>query len=323
MSVDGGGPPVASGHESNGPRLRTGSWGMMTAMRDTCRRPLLALVAAAGLSASVPGPGSAAEPLVRLIVRGDDMGSSQASNEAAIRCFKDGVMRDVEVMAVGPWFPQAARLLRENSGLDVGLHLAFTSEWDNVKWRPLTTAPSLVGRDGYFHPMIWPHPHYGKERALKEQPWKLDEIERELRAQIELAKREVPNLSHLSDHMGFQALGPEVAALVKRLAAEYRLDVDPDALGARYVGWDGKPETSAEKVASFVRVLEALGPGTWIFVDHPALDTPEMRATSHVGYEAVAVDRQGVTDAWTSPAVKEVVRRRGIELIGYKDLVRR
>ena len=296
---------------------------MMTAMRDTCRRPLLVLVTAASLASSVPGPGSAAEPLIRLIVRGDDMGSSQASNAAAVRCFKDGVMRDVEVMAVGPWFPQAARLLRENSGLDVGLHLAFTSEWDSVKWRPLTTAPSLVGRDGYFHPMIWPHPHYGKERALKEQPWKLDEIERELRAQIELTKREVPNLSHLSDHMGFQALGPEVAALVKRLAAEYRLDIDPEALGVKWVGWDAKPETPSQKVESFVRVLERLGPGTWMFVDHPALDTPEMRAVGHVGYENVAVDRQGVADAWTSPAAKDVVRRRGIELIGYKDLARK
>jgi hypothetical protein len=251
------------------------------------------------------------------------MGSSQASNEAAVRCFKDGVMRDVEVMAVGPWFPQAARLLRENPGLDAGLHLALTSEWDNVKWRPLTTAPSLVGRDGTFHPMIWPHPHYGKERALKEQPWKLDEIERELRAQVELAKREVPQLSHLSDHMGFQALGTDVAALVRRLAAEYELDIDPGALGVRSIGWYGAPEAPADKVASFARLVEELGPGTWLFVDHPALDTPEMRATGHVGYEQVAVDRQGVTEAWTSPAVKEIVKRRGIELIGYRDLARK
>jgi predicted glycoside hydrolase/deacetylase ChbG (UPF0249 family) len=284
--------------------------------------PLALLVLA---SVAVPGAAGAAAAgaPIRLIVRGDDMGSSQASNEAAVRCFKDGVMRDVEVMAVGPWFPQAARLLRENPGLDVGLHLALTSEWDNVKWRPLTTAPSLVGRDGTFHPMIWPHPHYGKERALKERPWKLDEIERELRAQIELTKREVPQLSHLSDHMGFQALGPEVAGLVRKLAAEYRLDIEPEALGVKGVGWDGKPTTPAEKVASFARVLEALSPGTWLFVDHPALDTPEMRATGHVGYEQVAADRQGVTDAWTSPVVKEIVKRRGIELIGYRDLARK
>lgn len=279
------------------------------------------LVAAASLLVLLPGVALTAEP-IRLIVRGDDMGFSQASNEASIRCFREGVMRDVEVMAVGPWFPQAARLLRENPGLDVGLHLALTSEWDNVRWRPLTTAPSLVGRDGTFHPMVWPHPHYGKERALREQPWKLAEIERELRAQIELTKREIPHLSHLSDHMGFQSLGPDVAALVKRLAGEYGLDIDAEALGARGIGWYGKPASPADKVASFSRLLEELGPGTWLFVDHPALDTPEMRAVGHVGYENVAADRQGVTDAWTSPAVREIVRRRGIELIGYRDLAR-
>jgi len=293
---------------------------MIPRMPDAARRSVLLAVALAVL-AGPPAP--AADVPIRLIVRGDDMGSSQASNEAAIRCFRDGAMRDVELMAVGPWFPEAARLLRENPGLDVGLHLTLTSEWDNVKWRPLTTAPSLVGKDGYFHPMIWPHPHYGKERALKEQPWKLEEIERELRAQIELTKREVPHLSHLSDHMGFQALGPDVVALVARLAGEHGLDIDPEAQGVKWVGWDGKPETPSQKVESFVRVLEGLGRGTWIFVDHPALDTPEMRAVGHVGYENVAVDRQGVTEAWTSPAAKDVVRRRAIELIGYKDLVKR
>ena len=257
---------------------------------------------------------------IRLIVRGDDMGSSQAANEAVIRCFRDGVMRDTELMAVGPWFPQAARLLRENPGLDVGLHLALTSEWENVKWRPLTTAPSLSEKSGFFFPMIWPGPKYGKDRALREQAWKLDEIERELRAQIELTKRELPQLSHLSDHMGFQAIGAPVQQLVTRLAAEYGLANEAQGTGVKYVGWDGKPKTPAEKVTSFVRVLERLEPGTYIFVDHPALDTPEMRATGHVGYEEVAIDRQGVTDAWTSAEAQAVVKRRGIELIGYKDL---
>jgi hypothetical protein len=289
-----------------------------------CRRLSLTLavtltVAPCGAAPTAPADSKAP---IRLIVRGDDMGSSQASNEAAIRCYREGVMRDVEVMAVGPWFPEAARLLRENPGLDVGLHLALTSEWDNVKWRPLTTAPSLVERGGWFFPMIWPGPSYGKDRALEEQPWKLDEIERELRAQIELVRREVPHLSHLSDHMGFGSLGPQVKALVGRLAAEYELDIDPQAQGVRDVGWDGSHATPAEKVASFRRVLDQLRPGTWLFVDHPALDTPEMRAVHHVGYETVAVDRQGVTDAWTSDPAKESVSLRGIQLIAYKDLKR-
>jgi chitin disaccharide deacetylase len=282
---------------------------------------VLSLAIAAFAAPSEPPAGDRPSPArIRLIVRGDDMGSSHASNEAVVRCFRDGVMRDVELMAVGPWFPEAVRLLRENPGLDVGLHLALTSEWERVKWRPLTTAPSLVEPDGFFHPMIWPGPHYGKDRALHEQPWRLDEIERELRAQIELTKRELPQLSHLSDHMGFQALGPPVGELVRRLATEYRLDIDPTKLRVSEVGWSGKPVTPEEKVASFLRVIEGLGPGAHLFVDHPALDTPEMHAIGHVGYENVAVDRQGVTGAWTSAAVKAAVERRGIELIGYKDL---
>jgi hypothetical protein len=280
----------------------------------------LAVAALAAPRQAAPGAAAARPSRIRLIVRGDDMGSSHAANEAVVRCYRDGVMRDVELMAVGPWFPEAARLLRENPGLDVGLHLALTSEWENVKWRPLTAAPSLVEPDGFFHPMIWPGPHYGAARALHGQGWKLAEIEHELRAQVELAKREVPQLSHLSDHMGFQALGPEVRALVRRLAAEYRVDIAPEELGVRFVGWDGRPATPAEKVASFRRVVEGLVPGTHLFVDHPALDGPEMRAIGHVGYENVALDRQGVTDAWTSAAVKEAVARRGIELIGYREL---
>jgi len=273
---------------------------------------------------AVPGPvGAGDDDAIRLIVRGDDMGSSESSNRAHIDCYKDGVMRTVEVMAVGPWFPEAARLLRESPGLDVGLHLALTSEWDTVKWRPLTTAPSLVEEGGWFFPMIWPNENYGKDRALKEQAWKLDEIERELRAQIELTQREVPHVSHLSGHMGISAIGAEVGALVKRLAAEYGLDIDPREHGVQGLRWDGPKETPAEKIETFAGMLEKLGPGTWVFVDHPAYDVPEMRAVRHVGYENVAVDRQGVVEAWTSAKAREIVARRGIELIGYRDLLKK
>jgi hypothetical protein len=72
-----------------------------------------------------------------------------------------------------------------------------------------------------------------------------------------------------------------------------------------------------------VRVLEGLTPGTWLFVDHPASDTAEMRAIHHVGYENVAEDRQGVVEAWTSAAAREAVTRRGIELVSYRDLAAR
>jgi hypothetical protein len=34
----------------------------------------------------------------------------------------------------------------------------------------------------------------------------------------------------------------------------------------------------------------------------------------------VALDRQGVTEAWTNEQVKEIIKRRGIRLVSYGDV---
>jgi hypothetical protein len=68
-------------------------------------------------------------------------------------------------------------------------------------------------------------------------------------------------------------------------------------------------------------MLESLKAGeTYLFVDHPGIDTPELRGIYHIGYENVATDRQGVTDAWTDPRVKEIIKKLEIQLISYADL---
>jgi predicted glycoside hydrolase/deacetylase ChbG (UPF0249 family) len=256
----------------------------------------------------------------RLIVRGDDLGSSHAANTAIIECYRRGIQRSTEVMVPTPWFPEAVELLRQNPGLDVGVHLTLTSEWDRVKWRPLTHAPSLVDEDGYFLPMIWPHAAY-PGRAIRERAWDLGEIEREFRAQIEMARRLVPRLSHISGHMGCTDFDPRVAALSRRLAAEYGLLFDVADTDVVKLGYAGPSATAQEKLDSLLAALESLQPDrTYLFIDHPGLDTPEMRALGHIGYDRVAADRQGVTDAWTSPRVREAVARLGIELISYADL---
>jgi hypothetical protein len=263
---------------------------------------------------------NAQEKNIRLIVRGDDMGFSHSGNEALIKTYKEGIETSIEVIVPAPWFPEAIKMLEENPKVDVGIHLVLTSEWDNVKWRPLTDAPSLKDSDGYFYPMLWPNKNY-PDRALLQHNPKIKDIEKEWRAQIELAKKHIPRLSHISGHMGCTNLTDSVKVLAKRLAKEYSLDIDPSEYGVKGVGYDGAKNTSEEKIASFIKMLEGLQPGnTYLFVDHPGLDTPELKAIHHIGYENVAADRQGVTDAWTSEKVKEVIRKRGIQLISYKDL---
>ena len=52
----------------------------------------------------------------------------------------------------------------------------------------------------------------------------------------------------------------------------------------------------------------------------PEISREELQSIHHIGYENVAEDRQGVTDIWTDPDIKALIKSKGIELICYKDL---
>lgn len=274
--------------------------------------PLLILICASATYAQ--------QKAARLIIRGDDMGYSHAGNEAIIQSYKNGIEQSIEVIVPSPWFPEAVKMLAANPGVDVGIHLAITSEWDNVKWRPLSDCPSLKDADGYFYPMVYPNKNY-PGKAIKENNWKLADIEKEFRAQIELGLKNIPRISHISAHMGCTGISDSVNAMVKKLAKEYKIDIDLEKLGVKHVGYDGPHKTAVEKIQSFIKMLDKLEAGnTYLFVDHPGLNTDELKAIHHIGYEDVAADRQGVTDLFTSEQVKAAIKKKNIQLISYKEI---
>lgn len=257
----------------------------------------------------------------RLIVRGDDIGSTHAANLGCIQSYKEGIMHSVEIMVPCPWFPEAVKMLKESPGLDVGVHITLTSEWENIKWGPLTHAPSLVDEDGYFYPQIWPSDRFPEDHTIKGADWKLEEIEAEMRAQIELALKYIPQVSHLSCHMGCTMIDEQVAEVFNKLAREYNLAIDPgehkvNAFPARIRG-----ESSEERVEAFIAGLKKLKTGeTYLFVEHPAKAGNEMEAVGHEGYYTVNSDRQLVLEMFTSPKIKQAIEELGIELISYADL---
>lgn len=257
---------------------------------------------------------------INLIIRGDDIGSSHAANVACIQSYKEGIMRTVELMVPCAWFPEAVKMLNENPKLDVGIHITLTSEWENIKWRPLTHAPSLTDADGYFYPTIWRRKDSPAGTALREADWKIEEIENEMRAQIELAKRKVPHISHLTCHMGCSSWDSKVKEVYERLAKEYNLDISTLEYGVKGFGRLKDAKTAEGRIRSFIENLEGLKLGTYLFVEHPGLNTPEMRAIGHEGYYDVAQDRDGVTKIFTSPEVKRAIDRLGIKLISYAEL---
>jgi predicted glycoside hydrolase/deacetylase ChbG (UPF0249 family) len=288
------------------------TWPKIAVMKKTFLIPLFYLFfTISGIAQNKPA---------RLIVRVDDMGFSHSGNLAIEKTYREGIATSVEIIVPSPWFPEAVKFLQAFPGIDVGIHIALTSEWDNVKYRPLTEAKSLVDEDGYFFPMIWPNKNY-PGKSLKENPFQLKDIENEMRAQIELAMKKLPRISHISAHMGCYDINPETKAIAKKLAQEFKIDIDLQAQGVKYAGYDGPKKTGAEKIASFIKMIEKLKPGeTYIFVDHPGLDDAELRAIHHIGYEDVAMDRQGVTDLLVDPAVKAAVKKAGVQLISYAQV---
>lgn len=286
---------------------------------------LLAALLAAGLWLGVSAAGkpdakaTTAGGEIRLIVRADDIGSSHAANLACIKSYREGIARSVEVMVPAPWFNEAVKMLKETPGLDVGVHLTLTSEWENYKWGPITQAPSLVDEQGHFFPMTSQRSDFPPNTGFLEAGPKIEEVEKELRAQIKLAVAKIPQVSHLSCHMGTATCTPQLRVLVQRLAEEYKLPVDtPGTKGLS--GFGGSEGDAEEKVAALVKVVENLKPGAWILVEHPGLDTEEMRPMGHKGYWNVAAHRDAVTRAFTSEKVKSVIEKRGIKLISYRDL---
>ncbi len=257
---------------------------------------------------------------IRLLVRADDMGASRSANIAAIAAYEKGVVRSVEVMVPGAWFEEAAVLLNERPDLDVGIHLTLTSEWSQVKWRPLTHCPSITDADGYFLPFVWKNQQLPEAGSIAVSDWDLSEIERELRAQIELALQKIPHISHLSEHMGCLQFSDETKELAKKLATEYGLAINMDDV-QRFPAWSGNDVSAKQKAVNLRREIGRLAPGTYLLVEHPAFDDLETQGMGHVGYENVAEDRYGVFKALTDKQVVEQVNRSGIQLISYRDLV--
>ncbi|WP_038057751.1 polysaccharide deacetylase family protein [Thermus amyloliquefaciens] len=211
-----------------------------------------------------------------LILHHDDLGLTHAQNGAYQALgFPTG-----SVMVPGAW----ASGVR---GEDLGVHLTLTSEWPAPRMRPLTEGESLRDEAGYFPDsleVLW-------QRARPE------EVERELRAQIQAAQR-LFTPTHLDVHQG-AVLRPDLAEVYLRLAWEYRLPpLLPESLeglgvppaflpdlerllreapfpAVRFLDPYGLPP---EERLGFYLDLSRLPAGLYQLVHHSALPTPEGRA---------------------------------------------
>ena len=252
---------------------------------------------------------------LRLISRGDDFGSCHAANLAVTHAFKRGILTSTSLMVCAPWFEEAADICRRNPELQVGVHTTFTAEWRFYRWGPVlpvSEVPSLVAKDGKFHP---------RQTDFAEAKPDLAQFEAELRAQVDLALARGVDVAHLDYHMNAARVTPELEAVLLRVAAEYRVPV------SRYVGDQDLPRRGSvppdQRARSMTETLRSLEPGLWLMVTHPGLDVLEMQALRPAWKPEqadVATQRAADTYMLTSDEIAGVIEERGIELVGYRDI---
>jgi chitin disaccharide deacetylase len=258
----------------------------------------------------------ASEPAY-LIIRSDDAGMSHSVNVALERLIQSGLPVSVSVMFPTPWYQETVEMLKRYPDVSVGIHLTLNSEWKNYRWGPVlgrTAVPTLVDADGYF---------FQSASALYQNRPNLQEIERELRAQIERALKSGVKIDYVDYHMGTVTQYPEFRDVTERLAREFGLGMS---------GYFGEQMDSPQywaapehKGDSLVALINRLKPGFNVVITHVGIDDAELGALLDMNTSNPLPDmsknRQGELNALTSKRIREALDARNIRVITYRQLI--
>ena len=287
-----------------------------------------------------------------LIINADDFGMSHSSNLAVFDLLESGGITSSTIMTPCCWAKEAALWAIEHPQYAIGAHLTTTSEWGRYRWAPVNTknTDSLRDDEGYMY----------HESGDFEKNADLDEIEGELRAQIEKLARFGFKPSHLDNHMGslygIETGRFEVLNMTFDLVSDYGL---PFRFPSKFLPGQFDNDTLEIKVdkalveslfGKFVKYAQGLGiampdyliPGEWNGPQNDSYDNyreyiyelyrtfPEGITETYIHPALESEELKAITGSWhrrvwehklfSDPATKQHIAACGIKLINYRDL---
>ena len=242
---------------------------------------------------------------------------SHSVNVALERLIESRLPVSVSVMFACPWYQETVEMLKRHPEVAVGIHLTLNSEWKNYRWGPVAgrgAVPTLVDADGYFFP---------SSDALHQNHPDLRQVETELRAQIDRARRSGLTIDYLDYHMGTAVRYPEFRDLTERLAREYGLGMSQYFEETRH-----DPQYSAtppNKTDSLIAMIDRLRPRFNLVVTHVGIDNAELGALVDMNTDGplaeMSRNRQGELDALTSRRFSDALQARNVRLLTYRQLI--
>lgn len=273
-----------------------------------------------------------------LIIHCDDGGMSHASNNGAIEALEYGLVKSVSTMMPCSWVSEFAQYLKKHPNTDMGIHLTFTSEWDGYRWGPVAgklAVPGLADEQG----CLWDNVRLVLENATP------DEIETEIRAQIDRAETMGLPITHLDSHMGTLFSNPAFFERYVKVGIEKQIPI----LMASPRGLESELGPRAKMLGAMVeRVWKAGLP----VIDHVHTASYDWKTTEKIPQysEAIRNLKPGITEmivhctkpdpvidvitgkrellygdyyALISPDVKKVIEEEGVILTTWRELKER
>jgi hypothetical protein len=246
-----------------------------------------------------------------LLTRADDLASSHAANQAILRVVDSGFIKNVSIMAAGPFVEEAAKLLGGRQDICFGLHITLNAEWDKVRWGPVSPkeqVPSLVDKDGFF---------FQDPVMFQECQPSLKEIIKECEAQLDKLIKAGFSISYVDSHML-----PERYVTGLRVLDRW---ISDKGLINHFFYYNVIPQNDfiASTPALFEQLLSTLVEGQYFFVSHPAIYSQEMTecGNAQVDGEQLARDRDREVTFITSPETMSICERYGFRTIRYDEAV--
>lgn len=238
-----------------------------------------------------------------LIINADDYGMCNAANEAINDLFLGGWLKSSTIMMTCPQAAAAVEFSNNHPEFAIGVHLTMTSEWAKYRWKPLTDGKTLIDEDGF----MW------HESDQVEKHASYEDLEKEIRAQIDLAHSMNMKPSHIDNHMGSLyghytgRLG--LAKMTLRICGEYGYAYRLYTKHDRRVCPDGAPYI----LYSAITLLSKHWGKKYNVVIPDYLLFPEWNNDMRVSYEVYRdtilkiwtnIPEDGVTETYVHPSVE-------------------
>jgi hypothetical protein len=275
-----------------------------------------------------------------IVLHANELGLAYETNAAGTKLLDDGPVRSAAAMATAPWFADFTKWCQAHPNADVGLELTLNSELPNYRYKPILSTgrvPSLVGADDY----LWQLPVQTMVNATA------DDVERELRAQINRARNLGLEPTHLTTHLGTLVTRPDFMEVYLRVARQewipamiveitpvqlerfrdqgFPLPDDVVALlddyplpkvdDLRFLGSEASSDATKQ---AFLKLLEGLSPGITQIAFPPAI---ESEALPRIAPNA----QQRVWNAqlFADEDVQKALAADGILITDWREIMRR